>query len=85
MDKKKVQELGKKYGKTALTAGVLLGSTLAGAQDTSGATTPIDPKPIADAAKSTIGVVLGAGAAVMGVSVGGRVAVKWVKRLVGMA
>lgn len=84
MDKKKFQELGKKYGKTALTA-VLLGSTLAGAQETGGAASAIDPKPIADAAKATIGGVLAAGAIVMGASVGGRVAVKWVKRIVGMA
>ena len=64
----------------ALSAGMIAAST-AGAADTG----TIDPAPIASAVVLTIGGVMTAGAAVMAASVGGRVAVKWVKRIVGMA
>lgn len=65
---------------SALIAGALIAGSVAGAE---GAT--IDPTPIAAAITTNIGGVMAAGAGILAVSVGGRVAVKWVKRLVGFA
>ena len=68
---------------SALIAGALIAGSVASAQ-TTGSTT-IDPAPIASAITTNIGTVMAAGAGILAVSVGGRTAVKWIKRLVGFA
>lgn len=70
-----------KLKKAAPVLAVAAVASVAGAEAVNG----LDPTEIANSAKSTITNVATAGGTLLAVSVGVRVGVKWVKRMVGMS
>lgn len=71
----------KKFSPVAVT----LALVAAGTAGAAGIETGIDAAAIADEVEPVVKNVLTAGAGVLAIGVGGRIAVKWVKRMAGMA